>query len=243
VLNTTTAPLFFLLTQLFIAVILFLGAHFLGFIEIPLHLDFATCKGLVPMVVLSVIGLRSAIHLSTPLPVLNLRFSFSNYTLKYVDASFYQVARGLVLPFTVLTSAVVLASRPSLKILFSCSIVTAGFFIGVFLDGIPVSLLGIFFGVLSSAITAMHAVVIKKSLEVVKGNALHLSWYTNLLSMGLLAPLVVIAGEMGEVWKLFGGNADYVPVEGEMTALSTFLWGSAITVGHNIISDVFQPWG
>jgi solute carrier family 35 (GDP-fucose transporter), member C1 len=58
VLNTTAAPLFFLLTQLFIAVILFLTAHGLGFIEIPVKLDFATCKGLIPMVVLNVFGLR-----------------------------------------------------------------------------------------------------------------------------------------------------------------------------------------
>lgn len=169
---------------------------------------------------------------TSPFPVLfKPHPSFSNYTLKYVDASFYQVARGLVLPFTVMTSALLLSARPSLKILFSCSIVTAGFFIGVFLDGTQVSLVGIFFGVLSSATTALHAVVIKKSLDVVGGNALHLSWYTNLLSIGLLAPLVVVAGEVGEVWKLFGGEADYVADYGGMSALKTFLWGSAITVG------------
>jgi solute carrier family 35 (GDP-fucose transporter), member C1 len=162
-------------------------------------------------------------------------YSFSNYTLKYVDASFYQVARGLVLPFTVLTSALLLASRPSLNILVSCSVVTAGFFIGVFLDGTPVSLVGIVFGVLSSATTALHAVVIKKSLDVVGGNALHLSWYTNLLSIGLLAPLVVLAGEVGEVWKLFGGEAEYVVVDGGASALRTFMWGSVITVCYHMI--------
>ncbi|TFY73821.1 hypothetical protein EWM64_g10191 [Hericium alpestre] len=87
-------------------------------------------KGLVPMIGLNVIGLSS-----------------NNYTLKYVDASFYQVARGLVLPLTVGTSYVFLHSRPSLRILLSCALVTSGFFIGVFLDGTHVSSLGIFFGV------------------------------------------------------------------------------------------------
>jgi solute carrier family 35 (GDP-fucose transporter), member C1 len=77
-------------------------------------------------------------------------------------------------------------------------------------------------------------VVIKKSLDVVGGNALHLSWYTNLLSIGLLAPLVVLAGEVGEIWKLFGGDADYVAEYGGMSALSTFLWGSAITVSSEL---------
>ena len=57
--------------------------------------------------------------------------SFSNYTLKYVDASFYQVARGLVLPFTVGTSALFLHARPSLRILLACSLLTFGFFVGV----------------------------------------------------------------------------------------------------------------
>ena len=77
----------------------------------------------------------------------SVAYSFSNYTLKFVDASFYQVARGLVLPLTVATSYVMLHARPSLRILFSCSIVTLGFFVGVFLDAIPISLVGVFFSV------------------------------------------------------------------------------------------------
>ena len=58
VLNTTETPLFFLLSQLIIAVILFLIAHTLGFLQLPLQLDMQVCKGLIPMVGLSVIGLR-----------------------------------------------------------------------------------------------------------------------------------------------------------------------------------------
>jgi solute carrier family 35 (GDP-fucose transporter), member C1 len=58
VLNTTSAPLFFLLAQLLIAILLFLGAHMAGFIQIPLQLDLEVCKGLIPMVALNVIGLR-----------------------------------------------------------------------------------------------------------------------------------------------------------------------------------------
>ncbi|KAJ3008082.1 hypothetical protein NUW54_g3294 [Trametes sanguinea] len=179
VLNTTDTPLFFLLMQLIIAVILFLFAHMAGLLQLPLQLDIQVCKGLIPMVGLNVIGL-----------------SFSNYTLKYVDASFYQVARGMVLPFTVCTSYFLLHSRPSLRILGACAVVTAGFFVGVFLDGTSVSLVGITFGVLSSMITAMHSVVIKKSLDVVHGSALHLSWYTNLLSAIVLAPALVLVGEL-----------------------------------------------
>ncbi|KAL7284538.1 hypothetical protein ACG7TL_001830 [Trametes sanguinea] len=210
VLNTTDTPLFFLLMQLIIAVILFLLAHMAGLLQLPLQLDMQVCKGLIPMVGLNVIGL-----------------SFSNYTLKYVDASFYQVARGMVLPFTVGTSYFLLHSRPSLRILGACAVVTLGFFVGVFLDGTSVSLVGITFGVLSSMITAMHSVVIKKSLDVVHGSALHLSWYTNLLSAIVLAPALVLVGELPGVMKLlFGPNENEV---GQMSTLATFIMGSLIT--------------
>ncbi|KAF8895900.1 hypothetical protein CPB84DRAFT_1682161 [Gymnopilus junonius] len=212
VLNVTTTPLFFLWSQLAIAAILFLISDALRLLPDRLTFDLATCKGLVPMVALNVVGL-----------------SFSNYTLKYVDASFYQVARGLVLPFTVGTSFIFLHSRPSLRILLCCAIVTMGFFIGVFLDGTPLSWIGVGFGVASSAITATHSVVIKQSLGVVGGSALALSWYTNLLSAVVLAPLLVLAGEGGDVLKLLFGVDELLVKPGVMSPLATFLWGSAIT--------------
>lgn len=134
----------------------------------------------------------------------------------------------MVLPFTVATSFFFLSSRPSLRILAACAVVTTGFFVGVFLDGTEVSLLGIVFGVLSSMITAMHSVVIKKSLDVVHGSALHLSWYTNLMSACVLAPGLVLVGELpGVLGLLFGPN---LSKPNEMSTLSTFVVGSIITV-------------
>jgi len=212
VLNATEAPLFFLFTQFIIAVILFVISDTLRLLPDRLAFDINVCKGLVPMVGLSVVGL-----------------SFSNYTLKYVDASFYQVARGLVLPFTVCTSYFMLNARPSLRILFACGLVTLGFFVGVFLDGTAISLIGIFFGVVSSAITAIHSVIIKQSLSVVNGSALLLSWYTNLLSALVLIPVIVIAGETSEILKLFFGAEELLEASGQMSALRTFVWGSLIT--------------
>jgi len=214
VLLTTATPLFFLWTQLVIAVILFLFSDLMGFLpeKHKLTFDLDTCKGLIPTVSLNVVGL-----------------SFSNYTLKYVDASFYQVARGLVLPFTVCTSLVFLHSRPSLRILLSCGLVTLGFFVGVFLDGIPVSAIGVMFGVASSAITATHSVVIKQSLPVVDGSALLLSWYTNLLSAVALTPIIVLAGEGGGVLDLLTGGLVNTRTDGGMGPVATFVWGSFIT--------------
>jgi len=212
VLNATTTPLFFLWAQLAIAAGLFMISDVLRLLPDRLTFDLATCKGLIPMVGLNVVGL-----------------SFSNYTLKYVDASFYQVARGLVLPFTVCTSFIVLQSRPSLRILLCCGVVTLGFFCGVFLDGTEISLLGVGFGVASSAITAVHSVVIKQSLDIVGGSALSLSWYTNLLSAIVLAPLLILAGEGTDVVKLLFGVNELLVKPGTMSAFSTFIWGSTIT--------------
>ncbi|KAF8960915.1 hypothetical protein BDZ97DRAFT_1665225 [Flammula alnicola] len=212
VLNTTSTPLFFLWTQLAIAALLFIVSDTLRLLPDRLTFNLETCKGLIPMVGLNVLGL-----------------SFSNYTLKYVDASFYQVARGLVLPFTVGTSFVFLHSRPSLRILLCCALVTLGFFVGVFLDGTALSWVGVGFGVASSAITATHSVVIKQSLNVVGGSALALSWYTNLLSAIVLAPLLILAGEGKDVLKLLFGVSELVVPENTMSPLETFLWGSLIT--------------
>ena len=133
----------------------------------------------------------------------------------------------MVLPFTVCTSFFVLRSRPSLRILLACLLVTMGFFVGVFLDGTQVSFIGVTFGVLSSMITAIHSVVIKRSLDVVKGSALNLSWYTNLYSAVVLIPVIIVAGEVPAIVALFAEPGTFST---GISPLNTFLWGSAITV-------------
>lgn len=104
-----------------------------------------------------------------------------------------------------------------------------GFFVGVFLDAIPMSFVGIFFGVASSVITALHSVVIKQSLNVVDGSALLLSWYTNFLSSFIFLPLSLLAGEGPSVISLLFGAED-LPAGKNMSAFQTYMWGSLITV-------------
>ncbi|KAJ3547417.1 hypothetical protein NMY22_g1658 [Coprinellus aureogranulatus] len=196
VLNTTDTPLFFLWTQLAIAALLFVICDLFRALPDRLSFDIATAKEMGAVVGLNVVGL-----------------SFSNYTLKYVDASFYQVARGLVLPFTVVVSFIFLHARPSLKVLSACGVVTFGFFIGVFLDGTPVSMLGIFFGVASSAITAVHSVVIKKSLK----------------ARGAPLPHPPPCRRSPDVMKLIFNVGELTVPEGSMSPLRTFIYGSLIT--------------
>jgi len=156
---------------------------------------------------------------------------FNNYCLQYVDASFHQVARGLVLPFTIVVTIVVLHQWPSNLSLTAAIVVTLGFFAGVFLDPNHASSaasqatasthsasLGIMFGAISSIASALHAVLIKRSLNIVSGSALGLSYYNNILSTLALIPIVIISGEGPGVVAMF--------FEGD---LRTFIWGAAIT--------------
>jgi len=211
VLQTTEIPITFLTTQMLIAVFLFLITDTLRLLPERLTFDTKVIKGLGPMVGLNVLGL-----------------SLSNFTLKYVDASFYQVARGLVLPFTVCVSGLILHTRPSLRIFISCGLVTLGFFWGVLFDGTQVHLIGVAFGVASSTITATHSVVIKQSLNVVNGSTVLLSWYTNLLSVFVLAPVILVF-ESGNAMKLLYNVDELVTKPGAMSPLRTFVLGSLLT--------------
>jgi hypothetical protein len=130
-----------------------------------------------------------------------------------------------------------LRARPSVRIFFSCSVVTSGFFIGIFLDEVHISALGILFGISSSLMSALHAAVMKRGFEVVEDSALSMSWYSNLLSSLLLLPFVIMVGEGPAVFDILSGRAE---------GLTTFLIGSLVTVSSvcfillgGIPSDIF----
>ena len=69
---------------------------------------------------------------------------------------------------------------------------------------------------------ALHAVVMKRALDVVGGSVLDLAWYSNVLSSVVLIPCIFLVGEAPAVRTLvLGARSDET---------SIFLWGSAITV-------------
>jgi len=177
----------------------------LGLFQLP-QVQRKVCVGLLPLVAINVLGL-----------------SFNTVCLQYVDASFYQVARALVLPFTVLFSYIFLKQKSSAMILLSCSIVCMGFLIGVSSERLTISMVGILFGVLSSVSTALHSVVIKKSLDVVQGNTMELVYYNNLLSIIAFTPLIFLFNEQTEIAKLLSGSDQY------NSLLKTFVSGIFVT--------------
>ena len=113
VLLSTSTPIFIVWCQLVVAVILLLGTHLTKLLRIPpfkRHVAIALWK----LTLVNVLGL-----------------SFNNLCLQYVDASFYQIARGLLLPITVGLAFAVGQLPPSPKALACCAVVTLGFFVGV----------------------------------------------------------------------------------------------------------------
>ncbi|TFY82081.1 hypothetical protein EWM64_g1929 [Hericium alpestre] len=91
-------PLLFLFIQLIIAVILLhASALILSKVEIPKY-DLYTAKKLIPVVLVNVIGLV-----------------FNTLCLRDVEASFFQIARGLVLPLTIAVSSAATHSSPSVR--------------------------------------------------------------------------------------------------------------------------------
>lgn len=99
------------------------------------------------------------------------------------------------------------------------------------------------FGLLSSVTTALHAVVIKRSLDAVNGSTLQLAWYSNVMSSLIMAPLVILMGEVPGIMNLLFGPSAPANTDGSFSLLATFLWGSAITVSDlRILSASVLPF-
>jgi GDP-fucose transporter C1 len=116
VLISSPIPIFFLFCQLSIAVVLLLLCRTLRLLSLPAW-NTNTALRLWPLIAVNVLGLI-----------------FNNLCLQYVDASFYQIARGLVLPITVVLSFAMQSSPPSMHATLCCVGITLGFAVGVMYD-------------------------------------------------------------------------------------------------------------
>lgn len=203
-------PLLFLFNQLVLAVILLHASAFAtDKVEIP-QLDLKTAKKMMPVTLVNVLGLI-----------------FNILCLRGVEASFFQIARGLVLPLTIAVSAIQTQSLPSRRVVLAAGVVALGFVLGVAPHTLAniqwraaPSGLSIFYGVLSSLFIAVHAVLIKVSLPHAHNSTIQLAYWQNLGSAIFLAPFIVIQGEYGRLFELIGTR--------EWNA-GVFIWGSLIT--------------
>ena len=194
-------PLLFLFFQMLIAVGLLhlTAAIFPSRVDLP-KLSSESAKKLAPVITVNIVGLI-----------------FNTLCLRDVDASFFQIARGMVLPMTIAASSLTTKSTPSVRVIMAAGIVTFGFLLGISpasimpsvfsastTSAIPpsVSFLSLFYGLLSSLFIAVHSVLIKSSLPHCSGSTIHLAYWTNLGSAVFVAPLVLIKGEPWRVIEL-----------------------------------------
>lgn len=81
------------------------------------------------------------------------------------------------------------------------------------------SFIGITLGVASSVTTAVHAIVVKRSLNIVS-DTMDLAYFSNLLSALVILPFVLLSGEVFTILDMVFGDGE---------ALSTFLIGATVT--------------
>ncbi|KAJ3393999.1 hypothetical protein HDU84_000498 [Entophlyctis sp. JEL0112] len=233
VLNTVPLPLTFLWLQILVAVFLLMSASALGFYNPP-PLDPHVCYPMLPLILVNVTGL-----------------TLNTLCLQYVDASFYQIARALVLPFTVLFSRIMLRAKISTAVNICCAIVFAGFLAGTTFEtsSTTVSRTGLFLGIASSVTTAVHAVIIKTSFGIVGGRTSDLVYFNNCISLLVLFPVVWMSGELSDLAKLLGAgfwNSDGLAEREKIQALviggfTTGVFGFLINIAGFFQIKVTSP--
>jgi len=144
---------------------------------------------------------------------------FNNLCLKYVEVSFYQVARSLTIIFNVIFSSILLQQKSNWNVIVCCIIITIGYIMGC--DGeVRFSVVGVVFGVLSSIFVALNAIYVKKVLPFVDDNSEKLMIYNNINAM-IILPFCIY---------LFTDEPIYVKYNMEVFSSLTF-WTITVVAG------------
>jgi GDP-fucose transporter C1 len=124
----------------------------------------------------------------------------NNLTLKYVEVSFYNVARSLTIVFNVAFTYFMLGSSTSRRVLAMLAVVIVGFFVGA--EGeVNFSLLGTLFGIGSSAFVSLNSIYTRKVLPAVQDDKWALSAYNNANAVLIFLPIILMSGEVGAMWE------------------------------------------
>ncbi|ORX60386.1 TPT-domain-containing protein [Hesseltinella vesiculosa] len=127
-----------------------------------------------------------------------MMLALNNLCLKYVEVTFYQVARSLSINFTILFTYLILGKTTSQSALIACGIVFLGFAIGSYGE-INFSWAGVIYGVGSSAFVALYGIYVQKTLPAVDNNQWKLLHYNTTLAILFLFPVVFMSGEFTEI--------------------------------------------
>ncbi|KAL7558108.1 hypothetical protein ACA910_020056 [Epithemia clementina (nom. ined.)] len=145
--------------------------------------------------------------------------TFNNLCLKWVEVSFYNVARSLTIVFNVAFSSIVLSQHTSTKTMGCLAIVILGFFIGS--NGeVNFSLKGTIAGVASSLFVSLNSIYTKKVLPAVDNDHWRLTYYNNVNACLMFLPLILVFEHQPVFVALVSGQF-----------LSTLFWGAMLVAG------------
>jgi len=116
--------------------------------------------------------------------------TFNNLCLKFVEVSFYTVARSLTIVFNVAFSFLMLGVPTSARVGGCLGIVVLGFLIGSGGE-INFSITGTVAGVCSSVFVSLNSIFTKKVLPVVDDDHWRLTFYNNVNASVLFLPLIL----------------------------------------------------
>lgn len=192
-------PYSFLFMQMFITVgLLRLGSVFMPSTLPVRATTWQDTKDLLP---LTAVGLAGLI--------------FNTLCLRSVDTTFFQIARGMVLPMTIVVSAIHSRKAPRQPVVISAAIVTVGFMVGVNPSALFASsgstkltkatvdavTIGLIYGLLSSLLTALHAVM--RKIQVAKlCSIVQVAYSSNVLCAVLLLPMIALNDELPALKKM-----------------------------------------
>mmetsp|Transcript_10940 Transcript_10940/g.26077 ORF Transcript_10940/g.26077 Transcript_10940/m.26077 type:complete len:292 (+) Transcript_10940:447-1322(+) len=168
--------------------------------------------------------------------------TFNNLCLKWVEVSFYNVARSLTIVFNVVLSKLILNSQTSLKTMGCLLIVILGFFMGAGGE-VNFSMIGTMFGICSSLFVSLNSIFTKKVLPAVDNDHWKLTFYNNVNAIVLFIPLMlyyessVIMEAMGQqlVSPIFWGAMTVAGFFGFSIGIVTVLQIKATSpLSHNI---------
>lgn len=168
------------------------------------------------------------------------------YCLASVNASVYQIARGLLLPFTLLLSLMVLRPRPYYPplSLVGCALVMGGFGAGMAADysQMLTSGKGVLLGIGSSFTTAVESVVVKRYLGKSSEGMWQMVWMSNAMAVLFYIPLLPMSGELSASGGLFNATVTVTDLRqflgtATLTGFSAFL----LTIATFMQIEVTSP--
>lgn len=115
--------------------------------------------------------------------------TFNNLCLKWVEVSFYNIARCLTIVFNVVLSHLILGSPTSMRTAACLLVVICGFFMGA-KGEVNFTYIGTAFGLCSSLFVSLNSIFTKKALPMVDNDHWKLTFYNNVNASVLFLPLI-----------------------------------------------------